>query len=187
MCSTKGHEEINVMLTTEVRRATVQCVEEKHSTLGYGRLLNFLHFMRGGKDHAALTPLQSVLKELEIEILNRQDVHRYQVEKAAERSMELLSKWADRMMRQGEFRSYDYFRGPSWETTPLRKFRGSVPQFVSHKAEQVSAAMPSCVMLVQYLEDHPDPFLIVASSADDDAERYYIEVWGEPEFERTLR
>jgi hypothetical protein len=174
------------MQAIEVRRATIQCVEERRETLGYGRFLNCLSFMRLGVKHPALTPLQQTLRALDIEILNRQDVHRYQVEKAAERTVELLSEWVDRMLRKGEFPSYERFHGPSWDTVSMQKYRKPIPEFVRTKAYQVISAMPSCAMMVQYLEDHPDPFLIVAVSEAESAERYYIEVWGEPEFEAGM-
>jgi hypothetical protein len=174
------------MKAIEISRATVAEVEEKQQSLGYGRFLNCLSFMRSAKRVAALTPLQQVLRECDVDILNRQDVHRYQVEKAAERAIELLSQWTDRMLRRGEFPAYERFHGPAWKVIEYRKFRRPVPEFVTRKAHQILAKMPQAWALVEYLEDHPDPFLVIATGEDEGDERYYVEVWGEPEFERQL-
>jgi hypothetical protein len=69
-----------------------------------------------------------------------------------------------------------------WVRVPLEEVR-NVPEFVKAKASEIANLLPEATFTVEQLRSEKkiyDPFLIV-SYAD---ERYYVEVWGEPEFEQ---
>jgi hypothetical protein len=86
-------------------------------------------------------------------------------------------------------RFWDTLRGPRfytclrWVRVPLEEVR-DVPEFVKAKAREIANLLPDATFTVEQLRSEKntyDPFLIV-SYAD---ERYYVEVWEEPEFERN--
>lgn len=83
-------------------------------------------------------------------------------------------------------------RRTDWENYPLRGYEGNVPEFVLEKAVNIAKALPQTeFQIVQLVERSdrkertqrlPDPFLIASLGN----ERYYIEVWDEKEYERTI-
>ena len=69
-----------------------------------------------------------------------------------------------------------------WEKKPLTEAMG-VPDYVKAKAAEIVSHLPNATLEVEELRSSEriyDPFLVV-SYGD---ESYYVEVWGEPEFER---
>lgn len=104
----------------------------------------------------------------------------------------------DRLHKQGflglpgdapVIRFWDTLRGPRfytclrWVRVPLEEVR-DVPEFVKAKAREIANVLPDATFTVEQLRSENkiyDPFLIV-SYAD---ESYYVEVWGEPGFERN--
>jgi len=69
-----------------------------------------------------------------------------------------------------------------WERKPLTEAVG-VPDYVNAKAAEIASNLPNATFEVDELRSSErvyDPFLVV-SHGD---ETYYVEVWGEPVFER---
>lgn len=137
------------------------------------------------------TALQSAMKRLDIEILNRSDVLSYKKERMVERSAERFKDWAKEISTKERIYSFDGFRGSAWIRRKLEEYKQPIPEFVLAKAVQIRRAVPDCMIWVESLEDHPDPFLVVTAPDaknewDDPAETYYVEVWGEPKFEGRL-
>jgi hypothetical protein len=74
-----------------------------------------------------------------------------------------------------------------WKTAYLEQYSGNVPEHALQKALEIKRAVPAVRFLVEYLQDSmehsdPDPFLVAVLGN----ERYYIEVWDEKEYERTM-
>jgi hypothetical protein len=79
-------------------------------------------------------------------------------------------------------KSYKSF---SWDSTPIKGYRNPIPEFVLGTALNVKEVFPQAVFYIQsfierqsQVED--DPFLI----AEIDNQRFYLEVWNEPGFEK---
>lgn len=78
----------------------------------------------------------------------------------------------------------------AWETYPLRSYLGNVPEFVLDKAISIAKVLPTAeFQIVQLVETTdrkprplPDPFLLVSLGN----ERYFIDVWDEKEYEKTI-
>ncbi|MDO8470946.1 MAG: hypothetical protein Q7S63_03225 [bacterium] len=107
-----------------------------------------------------LQRLVDLLNELGIEPFSPESVKRYQ---------EAMLKSA----RVG--RPYPTFI--RWERTSIDEYRRSVPESVLAKATAIREEVPSARLLVEWLNE--DPFLIVKVPGAE----YYVEVWGEPEFQ----
>ena len=85
-----------------------------------------------------------------------------------------------RVWKTGESLLYTYLQ---WVRIPLKK-AADVPQFVKAKAVEIANHLPEATFTVEELrsERHTfDPFLIVSYGY----ESYYVDVWGEANFERT--
>jgi len=78
----------------------------------------------------------------------------------------------------------------SWRRYTIQDYQGTIPEFALNKMVQIAAAYPEARFQVDQLEKHtenwivrePDPFLVVYAGN----EQYYIEVWDEKEYEKTL-
>jgi hypothetical protein len=68
----------------------------------------------------------------------------------------------------------------SWRRTKLAKYQGEVPEFALSRAIEIKERLPKVRFYVDELtvEKRYDPFLIAACGR----ERFYIDVWDEPEF-----
>jgi hypothetical protein len=115
--------------------------------------------------------LANVLRTLEIDPFDMAEVNKY---KEAMRK-----KWHRKPADEG------YHYEANWNLRPLAGYDQPVPEFVLEKALEVKRAFPNVtlevdtLMLRTYKEVPVDPFLVVSYGR----ERYYIEVWDEPEFE----
>lgn len=87
-----------------------------------------------------------------------------------------------------------------WKLLTLRTYSGAVPEFALRKALQIADACPNVIFYVDQLVHAPDPndqeylrrqreavrlrdpFLVAVLGS----ETYYIEVWDEQEYEKTL-
>lgn len=155
----------NAPLTTEDSEIP-DIREEAASLLGYRRSAE--------TPTSSLPPLQAVLARLDIEILFWGDVLRYQQEKYYEHRKAEVEAEIARNEQRPRWHSFS-----DWVETELQKFDGFVPDHVLQKAVEIKREFPGSHFFVQRLENHPDPFLLVADSGDrwDAKESYYIEVW----------
>jgi hypothetical protein len=74
----------------------------------------------------------------------------------------------------------------AWRAYGTTDYSRPVPTFATRKAIQIAKAYPKARLLVEELSDEQmvgDPFLVVA---DNDGQWLYVEVWGEPAFEKKL-
>lgn len=192
------------MLMKEIRRdkagieidtsTALSCLAESARTLlGYSVLADTVEQV--GKKPGE-NQLLAILEELDIEILNEQDVVRYQKEMLITRTTVLMQKWMEETAKASlddvRVAGHVSFGGPSWQLVKIDEYRLPIPEFVLQKAVQIKERMPECVLYVEWLSDHPDPFLLVAPSPgryswQKPEEHYYIEVWDEPKFEGMLR
>jgi len=165
----------------------VDLAQQASDVLGYDLLQK-----RAGVINTAieLTPLQTALKQLEIEILLPGDVLVYQKERQIEQTKANLDVWLKEFAQADKVARYTRFDGPAWVEEKIAEYKQPVPEFVLAKAVQIKQAFPECQIYVESLQDHPDPFLVVAIPHEKDyypaKERYYVEVWGEPKFEGRL-
>lgn len=86
------------------------------------------------------------------------------------------------------------WRTSSWITKGLENYGNYVPEFALSKAVEIKEKLPQATFTVAELEHKthtfdppapvrdPDPFLIVEYGR----ERYYIDSWDEPKFERSI-
>lgn len=114
-----------------------------------------------------MTPLGNKLRELDIDVLDKDTVDKYMKSMTKDTKMEW--GWAP----LDEFSNKAYGGGRSLYTKPI-------PQFVLHKAIQIKKAVPEATFFIRELGDNPDPFLWVGIKNFDS---YFIEVWDEPKFE----
>lgn len=139
--------------------------------------------------------LAAALAELGIEILNKSDVVIYMQERLVDRTLEIYDEWQKAKPEPLSVWGYGQsFSGPSWEATPIAKYREAVPEFVVNKAVQIKRAVPECEIFIRHLTEDKDPFLEItlgkASEYNSDrngSERYFVEVWEEPKFEGRVR
>lgn len=79
----------------------------------------------------------------------------------------------------------------SWKMIPLAKYDKPIPEFAIRKAVQVKEKCPTAEFFVDELSitrhqrriANGDPFLVARVGK---GERYWLEVWNEPEFEASL-
>lgn len=86
-------------------------------------------------------------------------------------------------------------QGPTtvrWNTTSIRDYLfwdNSIPDFVLASAIRAKKACPAGNIEVEYLTETKDPFLritVQTGQRADGYETFYLEVWDEKDFERTL-
>lgn len=188
-----------VMLQTEIRRDAIILPCEPTGEIGTlaGDAEKVLGYsvLRESIDEPPETPrLAHALGQLGIDILNKQDVITYMSERLCNRTLELLGEWSQRKPAVSDWGSGEYFMGPSWESTPIAKYKEAIPEFVINKAVQIKQALPECQIWIRHLTEDRDPFLEVTlgkaneyNSGKNGSERYFIEVWDEPKFEGRLR
>lgn len=158
------HEKIKFL---DPKNTKLQLAAKARVLLGYTGLLHHV---------AAPGALAHALHDLEIDPLNREEVVVYK-SKILDREKERVAA----LPRQTYHRTV-----VSWKEIPLDKYKKAVPTFVLNKAVQIAEEMPTAEFAIEEMvttrhriQLNPDPFLIV-SYGD---EKYYIEVWDEPDFE----
>ena len=188
------------MLMTEIKRDAVtlpaiggdevlSLADDAAQVLGYQVLRDSL------VEPPATPQLATALAELGIDILNKQDVLLYMRERLCDRTLELLDEWQKGNPEPVNTWGYGSgFGGPSWDATPIEKYREAVPEFVINKAVQIKRACPEVQILIRHLTEAKDPFLEVTlglatewNADNNGSERYFIEVWEEPKFEGRIR
>ena len=175
------------MVSNELRRARASEVVpdfdlisaialKAEALLGYSALRKRL-----GIHPASLT---RTLEELGIDPFLKEDVKEYKVSKARDLEAKV---WADLQRRAGmdpasavEVLVTSFVRA-TWRWTKLAKYRGEIPEFALSRAVEIKERLPKARFYVEELmvDKRYDPFLIVACGR----ERFYIDVWDEPEFE----
>ena len=175
------------MVSNELRRARASEVVpdfdlisaialKAEALLGYSVLRKRL-----GIHPASLT---RTLEELGIDPFLKEDVKEYKVSKARDLEAKV---WADLQRRAGmdpasavEVLVTSFVRA-TWRCTKLAKYRGEIPEFALSRAVEIKERLPKARFYVEELmvDKRYDPFLIVACGR----ERFYIDVWDEPEFE----
>jgi len=113
--------------------------------------------------------LSEVLHGLDIEILSRDSVCRYQRQKRHD--LEKAAQDQD----PPSYASY------YWGETNIADAE-NVPPFVLRKAIDIKRACPEVKLMVESISSDPDPFLVAKLGR----ETYYIEVWDEKDFEKEL-
>ena len=134
-----------------------------------------------------------MLAKLEISVLDWRDVMRYQAFKqqqlqnrlVAESTAPNIEKWP-----------WNGIPNPEWRRTSLNNFINDndnvIPAHVLLKAIQIKRACPEVTFQVEYLDNTKDPFLRTEIKDPEHPNYdwynhiYYIEVWDEPKFERTI-
>ena len=177
---------------TDLRPALLSLAESAKEVLGYDVLAK-----RMGTTVVAVetTCLRMTLQSLGIEVLVEQDVARYQKEQLIEHTAAKMQEWmkqaADLGMDRFHEDGLDRFSAPGWQRVAIKEYKQPIPEHVLAKAVEVKQQMPECEIWVESLEDHPDPFLIVAGgpakySWKKPEEYYYLCAWSEPKFEGRL-
>ncbi len=181
------------MLMTEIRRESIGSVNFDEITLGIGseaaELLGYEVLSKKQSEVTEATPIMKCIAELGIDILNEADVKQYQHEHQREIAQKTFAEWL--AMPATEWRSSSY-SAPTWRTTTtIKEYKEPVPEFVLHKAIQIKKAMPDCGVMIEWLDESPDPFLVIQTAMPNlystPTEKYYVEVWNEPKFEGTIR
>jgi len=177
---------------TDMGLALSALAESARSVLGYDVLAKKLENTVVAVETSCL---RMSLQSLDMEILNEQDVLRYQKERLIERTAELMQEWMEVTAKKDreETRSYGLgsFGGPQWAFQKISEYKQPVPEFVLAKAVQIKEKMPECELYIEHLQDHPDPFLFVSAEPSQYSwqrpkEYYYLAAWAEPKFEGRL-
>ena len=122
------------------------------------------------------SPLLAVLHELEIEPYDGESVAAYK------REMLAYARIEAQRMDAAEKQPYWNRRVAAWARFRIDQYRKPIPEFALEKALQIHDACPNVQFEIEELEVVQDPFLIAKLGNV----RLYIEVWGEPKFERVL-
>lgn len=145
------------------------------AVLGYCWLRKRLHIEPGS--------LSRALDELGIEPLCPEDVKRYKKEKSHAATDHALREIAGRVLSNPLALDYypEFYVAAKWRSTPLRKYKGEVPEFALSHALEIKERVPGVEFEVEVLSvDIYDPFLIACCGK----ERFYIDVWDERDFEK---
>ncbi len=133
--------------------------KESLDVLGYKVLNNIVHAKR---------PLARALRKLDIRPYSPESVEEYKEQKLKEQRKKVGGRWSF-----------------GWDVHTLSAYDKPVPEFVLNKALQIKEVIPNVQFAVEELNERasdPDPFLIAFTNT----ERYYVEVWNEPEFENKV-
>lgn len=170
------------MNMTEIRRSvpkvpatsesTVTLAEDAASVLGYKVLQQTQK-----NPKATMGSLTFALAELAIEVLDPAGVKAYQGDHMKEVARRLFEEW---LTDRSPYRTSFYC--PNWRETKIEEYGEPIPEFVLNKAVQIKKAVPECKIIVEYLDENPDPFLLVKLGD----EKHCVEVWAEPKFEGKL-
>ena len=145
----------STVAVVEPTEEIAELADKASSLLGYGRL-----------QRATKSKLARVLKELDIEIFNTEEVETY--------------KQQTTLVHRGQV----YGNSNAWSRTAISKYDKPIPEFVLNKAVQLKENLPNVEIYVDELQSTviSDPFLYVFFGN----EGYYIEVWDEPKFEGRI-
>lgn len=147
---------------------------EAESVLGYTKIREKVK---------APSQLRCVLAKLEIEVLNAEEVQKYKLQACGH--MKTARKLSD----------------PRWAVTPLKDYKGEIPEFVISKAVEVKKELPAAQFFVEHLQE--DPFLLVSTlppssvhtgwtgnlgglAVTQPEDVMYLEVWNEKSFEARV-
>jgi hypothetical protein len=183
----------------DVQKDVMQLAKDARSVLGYNLLANQL----------VGQPLREALTKLEIEVLDVEEVHKYQkqvLEEIMKRPVRLLDgtdfnfeeddeedeeeEDDDEMDEDPNEEEEDF--GPAnkrsitvyWGWKGIARYQKPIPEFVLCKAVMLKREVPQVELFVEEVEkiQLKDPFLVAVLGQ----ERYYVEVWNEPKFEGRL-
>lgn len=165
-------------ITGDTRQALAMEVEDK---LGYTPLR---------KQSGAPSRLQRLLQELEIEAFDQSTVDDYKVKMKAhfQSQAEERDKERNRRLEEQYGPMSPFFRVETrvdWLLIDLSSYEKPIPEFVLNKCLQIKDRAPDAKFFVDELREKSrtlDPFLVVSLGG----EMLSIEVWEEPEFEKTL-
>jgi hypothetical protein len=129
--------------------------------------------------------LHEVLARLEIEPFPINEVTRYKTEKARQVISEIVRELRAEALGEG-YRNIPIGSrvNADWRLVDLRKYDGYVPEFAISRSVEIKQHLPAAQFYIDELrvDKRYDPFLVVSCGA----ERFYIDVWDEPEFERAI-
>jgi len=166
------------MTITDIQRVRLRgALEAPPNTLA-DEAAAVLGYSAGSKVIVDAKPLETVLAQLGIEVLDWKQVLRYQYTKQAEENSKRLAS-----MDNVE---WNWRSDLNWDKEPIDKYTAPIPDFVLNKAIQIKKALPECEILVEALRQSADPFLVVRLKEGYSYEGYYVEVWDETSFERGV-
>lgn len=151
-------------LTRTINAAQSDVAQEAETLLGYQR-----------RD---ATPLLVVLKQLDIQPLNAEQVAKYKKSKESRRKTR-NNGWGITTIRT------------HWRAVKIAEYAGEIPMAILSKAVSIKKALPEVEFEIESLVETrekrqirrlPDPFLV----AKFGMKRIFIDVWDEPEFESKL-
>jgi len=157
---------------------------EAEEVLGYSAKKALI---KNGEEVAEM-PLASALARLEMDVLDKADVEKYKKEHLKEVAARTFAAWMTS--------DSSWYSIPTWMRTKIDEYKEPIPEFVLDKAIQIKKAVPDVAIFVEWLNESPDPFLVVCTQTQresgaykysEDVEAYYVEAWDEPKFEGRLR
>lgn len=163
------------MKIQDIPRVKLQGAVEAPENMLADDAATLLGYKAGTRTVVKVTPLAAALAELDIEPLEWRAVRRYQFEAAAAANTARLAEVTD-----PDFQ--DWRSELEWTRTPISKYAEPIPDYVLNKAIQIKRALPDVEIIVEALQQNPDPFLIVRVKDGYRYEGYYVEVWDERSF-----
>lgn len=177
------------MLQTEIRRnvhtpaipktlgaePVQEVLERAGNVLGYKPYLSVNRPVE-----VVVSSLAQRLAALDIDVLNRSDVLRYQAEHAAE---QMLTDEFHQLLCEDRSGGSPWNYLDIWIREEIDGYRQPIPEFVLNKAIQIKEAMPEVKIWVEHLKFGLDPFLVVTDGERWKGTSEYVEVWAEPKFE----
>jgi hypothetical protein len=172
-----------VMKHSDIRRSvfeimtagveTISLAGEAAEQLGYNR-------MKEEIEKPTLGPLAIKLAEMNIEVLDKDDVNKFKRQKQDEVARVKFEEWLN---TENEYRGSFY--GPTWRDTKISEYKEPIPDWVLERALSVKRECADLAVNfeIDWLEENPDPFLVVyVGEKYSHEEEYYIAVWDEPKF-----
>ena len=146
-------------------------------------------------------PLFKALARLGIAPFDQAEVEKYQAEiakKASERKVVATADSVDgmrvsfwdgsrswRLGSGGPFQAGDFVGmglRHEWQTVAIKDYAGAVPEYAVQRGLDVVRECPGARVAVSHLTAVKDPFLVVYCGDGVNAERFFIDVWDEPDF-----
>lgn len=172
------------METAEIKHLTLSSLDERFKKSRSTVITEAGHLLGYRLEKHDL--LLEALKKLRIAPLNAEDVAAYKASKTTRKS-EITSRdsWGNTRRTTAHV----------WHITDISTFAGDIPEAVLSKAVEIKKEVPGAKFEIEHLVEVvsekrekkrerrlPDPFLVAVMGK----ERIYIEVWDEPDFEKTL-
>ncbi len=152
---------------------------EAEAVLGYSRLKQ-----EQQKTEEDKSTLLSKLTAIQIDVLRVADVLKYKQETLVDHTRAKFEEWSKAV-------GQSQFWGPGWQRQKIAEYTQPIPEFVLNKAIQIKRAIPDALIFIESLQEHPDPFLVIATPHPKydclTEEEHYVEVWEEPKFEGRIR